>query len=81
MNESEYRFWIILKSQIEYLFANDPRYAIVREKNLPSDFAKKLMDGLLDYSADNRGQAVVNTCKALGIKPTYKAIKQFLKGS
>ena len=80
MTDTEYRFWIILTNQLEYLFDNDTRYAIVREKNLPSDFAKKIIDGLLDYTADNRGQAVVNTCKALGIKPTYKAIKQFIKG-
>lgn len=78
MNEHEYRFWTILKDQFEQLFKNDPKYARVAEKNLPGDYAGKFIAGLKDGTADKEGSAVKNTCKALGLKHTYKAIRAYL---
>jgi hypothetical protein len=77
MNDTQYRFFVVLKDQFEYLFKNDPRYRVVAEKNLPSDYAGKFIQGLADGTADKDGTAIKNTCKALGLKCTYKAIQEY----
>jgi len=78
MNEFERRFWTILKDQFAQRFVNDPKYAVVAEKNLPGDYAFKFMTALKNGTADKDGAAVKSTCKALGIKCTYKAIAAYL---
>lgn len=39
--------------------------------------AMRMTDGMLAGTADKDGDAIKATCKALGIKHTYKAIKEF----
>ena len=58
---------------------NDPDYAYLKEidSNI-EELAQKMLKGLISGAASNHGKALQKTCKALGIKPTYKAIREFL---
>ena len=72
------RFQIVLTGQYEYLFSL-PNYAIAAARYTPAQLAEKMVTGLLDGSADKDGEGIKRTCKALGIKQTYTAIKLFLQ--
>lgn len=77
MSTSKERFTVILTGQFKHLFTT-PAYAIAAAKTTPEAMAEKFVSGLIDGSAANDGVAVKSTCKALGIKPTYKAIREYL---
>lgn len=55
-----------------------PDYTMVAARYTPEALAEKFTAGLLDGSASNDGDGVKRACKACGIKPTYKAIRQYL---
>ena len=44
----------------------------------PQELAEKMTRGLINGSASKDGEGITRTCKVLGIKHTYKAIKAFL---
>jgi hypothetical protein len=71
------RFTTILQGQYEHLFTLQ-KYAYVAGRNTPADLAKKMVDGLIDGSAMKDGEGIKITCKVLGVKYTYTAIKDFL---
>ncbi len=54
-------------------------YIPVFMRMTPEDLAEKMMPALIRGSASTDGKGVQRTCKALGIKHTYKAIDVFLK--
>lgn len=58
---------------------DDPEYLAVFRWNIPEDLAYKMMPALIRGSASKDGKGINRTCKALGIKHTYKAINDFLK--
>lgn len=67
-----------LTKQYADLFANDPSYAYSASKTTPDALAAKMTDGLVTGSANKDGAGIARTCKALGIKNTYAAIRLYL---
>jgi hypothetical protein len=51
-----------------------PEYAMAAARYSPEFMAVKMARGLLTGAASKDGEGIRNTCKALGIKHTYKAI-------
>lgn len=72
------RFLTVLTGQFERLFET-PAYARVASVMTPAALALNIVEGLERGSADKDGDGVKATCKALGVKCTYKAIAAFLK--
>jgi hypothetical protein len=80
MSTVKHKFTVILADQYKQLFETQD-YALAASRYTPSQLAEKMASGLLDGSANIDGDGIKRTCKALGIKPTYKAIKEFLNRS
>jgi len=68
-----------LAAQYHDLF-NTPDYAIAAARMTPEALATRMTDGLIKGTANKDGDGIKRTCKILGIKPTYAAIKQYLNG-
>lgn len=79
MTTNKQRFVTILTDQYTQLFAL-PEYKMAAVRYNPAAMAEKFTNGLIDGSSSNNGDGVKRTCKALGIKCTYKAIKEYLVG-
>ncbi len=61
------------------LFATEPEtYAMAASRYTPDALADKITDGLANGSANKDGEGVKRTCKDLGVKHTYAAIRPFL---
>jgi len=76
MNNSQ-KFQAELTVQYTRLFAT-PEYAMEAARITPESLAEKLTAGLVIGIASKEGEGIENTCKALGIQYTYKAIAAFL---
>lgn len=76
--EARIKFHTVLTDQYKQLFETDPEYKYAAERNLPMDLARKMMNSLAEGTGNKDGKGIVRTCKALGIKHTYKAIQQYL---
>ena len=72
------RFQTVLADQYAQLFAL-PDYAMAAARYTPAQLADKMTEGLLTGTANKDGEGIKRTCKALGIKYTYSAIKTFLQ--
>ena len=72
------RFQTVLADQYAQLFTL-PAYAMSAARYTPTQLADKMTDGLLTGTAIKDGDGIKRTCKALGIKHTYAAIKLFLQ--
>lgn len=73
------KFIEVLTEQYKDLFANDPEYAYSASKSTPEKLAQKMTLYLKDgFSASKDGEGIKRTCKILGIKHTYKAIREYL---
>lgn len=72
------RFQIVLTDQYAQLFSL-PEYAMAAARYTPAQLAEKMTNGLLTGTANKDGDGIKRTCKALGIKHTYSAIKLFLE--
>lgn len=72
------RFQTVLTDQYRHLFTL-PEYAMAAARHTPESMAAKFTQGLIDNTSSNEGDGVKRTCKALGIKSTYKAIREFLQ--
>lgn len=77
MSTAKERFQTVLADQFRQLFEL-PEYSRVASSFTPEALAEKMTAGLLEGTADKDGEGVKRSCKTLGIKPTYKAIKAFL---
>lgn len=71
------RFETVLIDQYRQLFET-PEFALAKARFTPESLAAKMTAGLIDGTASNDGDGIKRTCKVLGIKPTYKAIREFL---
>ncbi len=74
------QFITIYTARLQHEFDTNPKYALVSKQISAHDLAAKMTEGLLKGSASKDGRAIKSTCKALGIKYTYKAIAEYLKG-
>jgi hypothetical protein len=75
------KFIEVLTEQYKDLFANNPEYAHSANKYTPEKLAQKMTQYLKDgCSANKDGEGIKRTCKILGIKHTYKAIRGYLTG-
>ena len=74
------RFTTILTGQYEHLYEAEPEeYSMAASRYTPQALAEKMTRGLTNGSAGKDGEGIKRTCKVLGIKHTYKAIKAFLE--
>lgn len=78
MTTNRERFQTVLTDQYRQLFTL-PEYAMAAARHTPEAMAAKFTQGLIDNTSSNEGDGVKRTCKALGIKPTYKAIREYLQ--
>ncbi|MHB1266633.1 MAG: hypothetical protein ACYCY2_03395 [Acidithiobacillus ferriphilus] len=62
-----------------YNLINDPDYTTAFYKMTPEQLADKMTAAFIVKGASKDSKGVQRTCKALGIKYTYKAINAFLK--
>lgn len=71
------RFEDTLSAIYRELFITDPNYSYSAQTISPEALAHKMTDGLHKGSANKDGEGIKRTCKAMGIKQTYKAIQAF----
>jgi hypothetical protein len=71
-------FELHLSRAYEDLFANDPEYQLAASRYRPSELACKMTLGLAKGDANKDGEGIRRACKAVGIKHTYKAIREYL---
>jgi hypothetical protein len=57
-----------------------PKYQLANSLHTPESMSDNITEGLLAGTASNDGDGVKATCKALGIKKSYKAIREYLGG-
>ena len=67
-----------LTRQYLALYESDPSYQYSRKHITAFDLAEKMVEGLYKGSANKDGEGIKRTCKALKLKYTYKAIREFL---
>lgn len=65
-------------AQLEYQYATNPEYAYSAARISAPDLASKMYASLRAGTANKDGAAIKATLKKLGIKNTYKAIKEAL---
>lgn len=68
----------LLEEQYTTLFATDPEYAYSAAHTTPKSLAIKITYGLLQGSANKDGKAIKKACAMIGIKHTYKAMREYL---
>jgi hypothetical protein len=78
--ENYNRFRTVLAKHYTVLYATDPEYAYAKAKRTPEDLADRMSANLLTGSANKDGEGIKRTCKELGIKQTYKAIREYFDG-
>ncbi len=54
-----------------------PHYALVASRNTPEQLAEKMLEGILNGTANYAGEGVAVVCKQLKIKPGFSTIKKF----
>jgi hypothetical protein len=70
--------------QLTTEYAHDAGYMAMLARNPPDrphtlpELAVRMTDSLKSGAANKDGNAIKRTCKVLGIKHTYKALKEFL---
>lgn len=67
-----------LQHAYEDLFLNDPEYSYAAGRTTPSELASKMTLSLSKGKVNKDGEGIKRACKAVGIKHTYKAIKEYL---
>jgi hypothetical protein len=73
------KFRAALEAAYAELFANDADYAFSASRTTPAELAAKMTDGLRTGRANHDGTGIKRACKAVGIKHTGKAIREYLK--
>jgi hypothetical protein len=68
-----------LTAQYTRLFQT-PSYQVAASHTTPERLAARMLIGLETGEASNTGDGVKAACKALGIKHTYAAIREYLAG-
>ncbi len=75
------RFERALQEEYADLFVNDPDFAYAAARNTPAGLAAKMTSGLRTGGANHAGTGIRRACKAVGIKHTAKAIREYLGGA
>lgn len=78
MKVSKEEFITTYAAELSISFATDPEYAYSAATISPQDLARKMYISLKAGTANKDGKAIQRTLKRLGIKNTYKAIKEAL---
>ena len=68
----------LLAANYVRLFESDPEYAYSAARTTPKQLAAKMVTALIAGTANKDGKAIKATCKSVGIKHTYKAIREYL---
>jgi hypothetical protein len=76
-NTSKANFITFLTAEYAHLFTT-PAYAVAAARTTPAALAEKMTQGLIDGTADKDGAAIKSAYKAMGVKHTYKAIREHL---
>ena len=73
------RFITVLSDQYAQLYESDPiTYSMAKSKYSPAELAEKMTMSLKARTGSKDGKGIERTCKALGIKYTYKSIEGYL---
>ena len=73
------RFITVLTDQYAQLYKSDPvTYGMASARYTPAELAEKMTMSLKARTGNKDGKGIERTCKALGIKHTYKAIEGYL---
>ena len=72
------RFYQVLTAQYEELYETCEEYAYAKSRMSAAALARKMTIGLDCGTANKDGLGIQRACKVLGIKHTYKAIREFL---
>lgn len=72
------RFQAALEQAYARLFETDADFQWVSTRKTPAELAALMTEGLCKGSANHDGKGIRLACKAVGIKPTLKAITAFL---
>ncbi len=67
-----------LKDAYIDLFQNDADYSYAAARKTPAELASLMTVSLARGEANLEGKGITRACKAVGIKKTRKAIKEFL---
>jgi hypothetical protein len=70
-----------LRKNYESLFVNNIEYRYAANHSTPAELAGRMTNSLFNGTANKDGKGIKLTCKALGIKHTYKAIQEYLRYS
>jgi hypothetical protein len=62
------------------LFKCDANYRFVGTRTTPADLARDMVQALAKGSASLEGEGIKRACRAVGIKPTRKAVMTYLNG-
>ncbi len=81
MTTQQETFLNTLTAQYSKLFETDCDYSFVKQRYTPAMLAEKITNALFTAKASKESTGVRATCKALGIKNTYSAIRAYLDGS
>ena len=79
MSTNRERFKVFLVTTYAELFQT-PDYAMAAARHTPESLAEKMIAGLIDGTADKDGDGIKRACRALGLKHTYKTIREYLQG-
>lgn len=61
------------------LFANDPDYSFAASRTTPAALATTMTGSLAAGTANFNGAGIKRACKAVGIKQTMRAIRDYLR--
>lgn len=78
MRVRQQRFIDTLAAHYHKLFVEDRDYAYVRCTTTPENLARKMTNALFCGTGNKDGKGIRFTCRDLGIKYTYTAIKAYL---
>jgi hypothetical protein len=67
-----------LKETYDILFETNPDYQYAKKITTSEALANKMTTALAEGIGNKDGEGIKRVCKALGVKYTYKAIKEFL---
>jgi len=80
MTTNASKFCEELARQYADLFVSDPDYAYSAARCSPAGLAATMTEALAKGSGNKEGKGIQRTCKTLGVKYTYTAIRAYLKG-
>jgi len=72
------RFRQVLESHYVDLFANDPAYAYAAKVSTAHGLSHRMTNAITAGTASIDGDGIKRTCETLGIKPTFKAIREYM---